>query len=41
MVKAIVSEYTPQQSAVSTPVTVLAEAEAAPGLIKKFVPFRI
>jgi FlaA1/EpsC-like NDP-sugar epimerase len=41
MVKAIVSEYTPQQPAVSTPVTVLAEAEAAPGLIKKFVPFRI
>jgi FlaA1/EpsC-like NDP-sugar epimerase len=39
MVKAIVSEYTPQQPAVSTPAPVLAEAE--PGLIKKFVPFRI
>jgi FlaA1/EpsC-like NDP-sugar epimerase len=39
MVKAIVSEYTPQQPAVSTPAPVLAEAEA--GLIKKFVPFRI
>jgi FlaA1/EpsC-like NDP-sugar epimerase len=39
MVKAIVSEYTPQQPQNAAPVAVLEAPQ--PGLIKKFVPFRI
>jgi FlaA1/EpsC-like NDP-sugar epimerase len=39
MVKAIVTEYTPQHASTAPPVPVLAAPE--PSLIKKFVPFRI
>jgi FlaA1/EpsC-like NDP-sugar epimerase len=39
MVKAIVTEYSPQHPSVASPVPMLAAAQ--PSLIKKFVPFRI
>lgn len=39
MVKAVVTEYTPQHASAAPPAPVLAAAE--PSLIKKFVPFRI
>jgi FlaA1/EpsC-like NDP-sugar epimerase len=39
MVKAIVNEYTPQQTGTAAPVAVLEPPQ--PSLIKKFVPFRI
>jgi hypothetical protein len=39
MVKAIVTEYTPQHASAAPPAPVLAAPQ--PSLIKKFVPFRI